>query len=136
MSHADSNTSAQPFLHGTKADLEPGDLIKVGYKPNFATTVLGLLHARWMRRPGVQNWPLVRGGGRIYLVEPTGPFEDDPNFTGKKFPGNPTQSYRSREPLRVIGEVTDWQPHMVEQLQQMKDGLARLRAEGKDVIID
>ena len=67
------------------------------------------------------------GGGRIYLVEPTGPFEDDPNFTGKKFPGNPTQSYRSREPLRVIGEVTDWQPHMVEQLQQMKDGLARLR---------
>ena len=63
MSHADSNTSAQPFLHGTKADLEPGDLIKVGYKPNFATTVLGLLHARWMRRPGVQNWPLVRGAG-------------------------------------------------------------------------
>lgn len=73
---------------------------------------------------------------RIYLVEPAGPFEDDPNLTDKRFPGNPTQSYRSREPLRVVGEVTGWQPHSAEQLQQMKDSLARLKAEGRDVIID
>ena len=76
---------------------------------------------------------LAKGEGRerIYIVEPTGPFEDDPNLTDKKFPGNITASYRSTEPLRVIGEITEWTGHTPEQLQAMRDGLARLEAEGK-----
>ena len=73
---------------------------------------------------------------RIYVVEPTGAIVDDPNVTDKKFPGNPTLSYRSRDPLRVIGEVTNWQGHPLERIEQMKEGLARLKAEGKAVIID
>ena len=79
---------------------------------------------------------LAAGGGqeRIYVVEPTGPIEDDPNLTDKKFPGNPTLSYRSREPLRVIAEVTKWQGHPPERLQQMKDGLARLPSDGSNII--
>lgn len=72
--------------------------------------------------------------GRIYIVEPTGPIMDDPNLTDKKFPGNPTQSYRSREPLRVTGEVTQWQGHSPEQLQEMKENLERLRAQGAQII--
>jgi Rifampin ADP-ribosyl transferase len=75
-------------------------------------------------------------GERIYVVEPTGPVEDDPNLTDKKFPGNPTMSYRSREALRVIAEVTKWDGHSPEQVQQMKDGLARLNAENANHIID
>ena len=74
------------------------------------------------------------GRGRIYVVEPTGPIEGDPNLTDKKFPGNPTLSYRSRDPLRVIAEVTMWQGHPPERLQQMKDGFARLKAEGAEII--
>ena len=70
------------------------------------------------------------GPGRIYIVEPTGPIEDDPNLTDKKFPGNPTRSYRTRAPLRVIGELTEWKGHTPDQLQAMKDGLARLAAQG------
>ncbi|MCC6525658.1 MAG: NAD(+)--rifampin ADP-ribosyltransferase, partial [Polyangiaceae bacterium] len=76
------------------------------------------------------------GPGRIYVVEPTGPFEDDPNLTDKKFPGNPTRSYRSRDPLRVTGEVTDWQPHAPEQLRAMRDHLERLAALGVEAIED
>ena len=75
------------------------------------------------------------GPGRIYIVEPTGEFMDDPNLTDKKFPGNPTLSYRSREPLRVIAEVIKWQGHPPEQLQQMKEGVARSLSKG-DAIID
>lgn len=76
------------------------------------------------------------GRERIYIVEPTGEYVDDPNLTDKKFPGNPTKSYRSREPLRIVGEVTEWEGHTPERLQQMKDGLAALRAAGKDIVID
>lgn len=76
------------------------------------------------------------GRQRIYIVEPLGLFVDDPNLTDKKFPGNPTKSYRSREPLRIVGEVLEWKGHTPGQLQQMKDGIARLKAAGKDVIID
>ncbi len=79
---------------------------------------------------------LSEGAQRIYVVEPTGPIVDDPNVTDKKFPGNPTLSYRSLEPLRVVAEVTKWQGHAPERLQQMKDNLARLKAQGLDVIID
>ena len=79
---------------------------------------------------------LAQGDGRqrIYIVEPTGAFIDDPNLTDKKFPGNPTQSYRSREPLRVVGEVEAWEGHSPERLQAMRDGIARLKAEGAQII--
>lgn len=139
MSHTDSNPMSERFYHGTKADLKPGDFITVGYKSNFGTAK-PLSWVYFTRSLDAATWGAElasgEGAGRIYLVEPTGPFVDDPNLTDKKFPGNPTQSYRSRDPLRVIGEIVDWQPHSSEQLQQMKDGLARLKAEGRDVIID
>jgi len=76
------------------------------------------------------------GPGRIYIVEPTGLIEDDPNLTDKKYPGNPTKSYRSRDPLRVTGEVTDWQGHSPEELKAMKDNLERLRRLGVEAIED
>lgn len=139
MSFSDSITTSDRFYHGTKADLKSGDLIVVGYKSNFQRAK-PLSWVYFTRTIDAATWgaELARGSGkgRIYIVEPTGPYEDDPNLTDKKFPGNPTQSYRSRHPLRVIGEVTDWQPHSAEQLQQMRDGLKHLEAEGRDVIID
>jgi Rifampin ADP-ribosyl transferase len=89
-------------------------------------------------RRGDLGCELARGEGRerIYIVEPTGPFEDDPNLTDKKFPGNPTKSYRSRAPLRIVGEVTEWEGHSPERLKEMKDFLAKLEAEGDMQIID
>jgi hypothetical protein len=136
---ATASTFAQSFFHGTRADLKPGDLIAVGHQSNF--TEAGPLS--WVYFSGTLDaaiWgaELAVGSGRerIYVVEPTGPFFDDPNVTDKKFPGNPTLSYRSRDPLRVIGEVIDWQGHSPERLQQMKEGLGALKAAGRDIIID
>lgn len=122
---------AGPFYHGTKVDLRPGDLIRPGYRSNYGhaqrtspwvymTATLSALGAELARG---------EGRGRLYIVEPTGPFTDDPDLTDKKFPGNPTRSYRSRHPLRVVGEVTDWQPHPPEVLQAMLDGQQRLYAQ-------
>jgi rifampin ADP-ribosylating transferase len=74
------------------------------------------------------------GPGRIYIVKPTGPIEDDPNLTNKRFPGNPTKSYRTRDALEVTGEVKDWQPHMPEELKAMNDHLERLRQAGVEAI--
>ena len=88
------------------------------------------------RRSGAASWRKGAGRERIYIVEPTGEFDDDPNLTDKKFPGNPTQSYRSREPLRIVGEVAEWEGHSPERLKEMKDFLARLAAEGDMRIID
>ncbi len=79
---------------------------------------------------------LGEGRGRIYIVEPTGPLEDDPNVTDKKFPGNPTRSYRTKEPVTIVGELTDWEGHTPEQQQAMRDGLAELRRQGRAVIYD
>jgi len=130
---------AQSFLHGTRADLKPGDLIVVGHPSNF-TDVKPLSWVYFAATLDAAIWGAElaagSGPGRIYVVEPTGPVVDDPNVTDKKFPGNPTLSYRSRDPLRVIAEVTRWQGHAPERLQQMKDNLARMKAEGADVIID
>src|SRR5262249_34507165 len=99
-----------------------------------------LKHIYFSATLGAATWgaELAQGEGRghIYIVEPTGAFEDDPNLTDKKFPGNVTASYRSLAPLRIIGEIEDWQGHTHEELQAMRDGLARLRAEGKDAIED
>jgi hypothetical protein len=90
-----------------------------------------------MRPSGARNWRWVTGRpGRVYQVEPTGPIEDDPNLTDKRFPGNPTRSYRTRQPLRVVGEVTDWEGHPPEVLQQMRDHLEELERQGVEAIND
>ena len=131
------NDNPSLFYHGTRADLRPGDLIEAGYNSNYGAR----RRASWVYLTGTLDaaiWgaELAAGNGlgRIYVVEPTGPIEDDPNLTDKKFPGNPTQSYRSREPIRVTGEVTDWQGHSPERLKEMKDHLERLKAQGIEAI--
>lgn len=128
---------AQSFFHGTRADLKPGDLIVVGYPSNF-TDVKPLSWVYFAATLDAAIWGAELAVGtereRIYVVEPTGPIMDDPNVTDKKFPGNPTLSYRSRDPLRVIAEVTQWQGHAPERLQQMRDNVARLKAEGGNII--
>jgi rifampin ADP-ribosylating transferase len=128
---------SQSFFHGTKAELKPGDLIVVGHQSNFAEAKpLSWVYFTGTLDAAIWGAELAAGNGRerIYVVEPTGPIEDDPNLTDKKFPGNPTLSYRSRDPLRVIAEVTKWQGHPPERLLQMKGGLARLKAEGAEII--
>ena len=128
---------SQSFFHGTRADLKLGDLIVVGYRSNF-TDVEPLSWVYFTATLDAAIWgaelAVGSGRGRIYVVEPTGPIMDDPNLTDKKFPGNPTLSYRSRDPLRVIGEVTQWQGHSPERLQQMKENVARAKAEGTNII--
>ncbi len=119
-----------PFYHGTKADLKPGDLIRPGFRSNYGH---GERTSPWVYMTATLSplgAELARGDGpgRLYIVEPTGPFVDDPDLTDKKFPGNPTRSYRSRYPLRVVGEVTDWEPHPPEQIEAMRDRQDRLYA--------
>jgi rifampin ADP-ribosylating transferase len=131
------STIPQRFYHGTRADLKPGDRIVVGHTSNFRTEKpLSWVYFAATLDAAIWGAELAAGSGRerIYIVEPTGPFIDDPNLTDKKFPGNPTLSYRSRAPLRVLGEVTEWQGHAPEVLQQMKDNVARLMAEGAEII--
>jgi rifampin ADP-ribosylating transferase len=122
------------FFHGTKASLEAGDLLEPGHGANFGNLDRTTTYVYFTGTLDAATWgaelALGEGRGRIYVVEPTGELEDDPNLTDKKFPGNPTRSYRSRAPLRVVGEVVDWQGHLPEVLQAMKDGLARLRERG------
>jgi rifampin ADP-ribosylating transferase len=124
----------QRFYHGTKTDLRRGDLIEPGHSPNFGKQdrVTNYVYLTGTLDAAIWGAELAlgEGPGRIYIVEPTGPIEDDPNLTDKRYPGNPTKSYRSREPLRVIGEYGDWQGHPPEVLQRMKDNLARLRRLG------
>ena len=120
---------AQSFYHGTKADLKAGDLIGPGYASNFGTRDLSV-HAYLTATLDAAVWgaELAQGNGpgRIYVVEPTGPIEDDPDLTDKKFPGNLTKSYRSRDPLRILGEVTGWAGHAPEQLKAMRDRVAQV----------
>ena len=137
---ATDDPSPQRFYHGTKADLKPGDLIVLGQRPNFGrrerTTTYVYLTATLDAATWGAELSLGEGPGRIYIVEPTGPIMDDPNLTDRKYPGNPTKSYRSREPLRVIGEVTDWQGHSPEALKAMRDNLERLERLGVEPIDD
>jgi len=118
------------LYHGTRADLQPGDLIRPGYVPNFGKRDRTTTHVYMSRTLNAATWGAElaagEGRGRIYIVEPTGPVEEDPELTDRKFRGNPTKSFRSREPLRVVGEVADWKGHSAEALQAMKDGLERL----------
>jgi rifampin ADP-ribosylating transferase len=128
-----------PFFHGTKADLRPGDLLQPGYRSNFgarATANFIYLTATLDAATWGAELSVGEGPGRIYRVEPTGPIEDDPNLTDKKFPGNPTRSYRTREPLRVVGEILDWEPHAPEVLQGMHDRLEELKRLGVEAIND
>ena len=129
----------QLLYHGTRADLKPGDLIAPGYMTNYGTGRKAN-HVYLSATLEAATWgaELAQGEGRerIYIVEPTGPIADDPNLTDKKFPGNPTKSYRSRHPLRVVGEVSDWQGHSPAQLQTMREHLARLRQQGIEAVDD
>ncbi|HEY6456346.1 MAG TPA: NAD(+)--rifampin ADP-ribosyltransferase [Steroidobacteraceae bacterium] len=132
-----------PFYHGTKADLAIGDLLIAGYSSNFEdgrksnnVYFSAVLEAAvWgaelaMPRSGLGD------RGRVYIVEPTGTFEDDPNLTNKRFPGNLTKSYRTREPLKVIGVVDDWVGHPADVLQAMLDSIEGLRRRGPSLIED
>ena len=131
-------TGVERFFHGTKAHLERGDLIDPGRSANYGkldrTTTYVYLTGTLDAATWGAELALGEGRGRIYIVEPTGAIEDDPNLTDKRFPGNPTKSYRSREPVRVVGEVVDWQGHSPEELKAMKDGLERLKQQGVEPI--
>jgi hypothetical protein len=134
-----NDRDSQTFYHGTKADLKEGDLIEPGFNSNFGKrkkAAFVYLTATLDAATWGAELAQGEGRGRIYIVEPTGPIEDDPNLTDKKFPGNPTKSYRSRDALRVTGEVKDWQGHSPEQLKTMKDNLERLKQLGIEAIED
>lgn len=150
----DGATPPGPYLHGTAAVLQPGDELVAGHRSHFRPQQ-ALRHVYFTSLESTAAWGAqlaealqpdddgagagTAGGarrGRIYEVEPLGAFEDDPNVTDKKFPGNPTRSYRSLAPLRVVREVERWEPHPPEAVAQMLQGLQRLRAEGRDVIED
>jgi hypothetical protein len=128
----------QTYFHGTKADLRIGDLIKVGFQSNYEDKKLRHVYVTSTLHTATLGAQLASGKERerIYLVEATGAVEDDPNVTDKKYPGNPTMSYRSEQPFRVVGEVTIWRGHLPEQIQLFKDGLKKLREEGIGGIID
>lgn len=127
------------LLHGTKVDLAAGDHLVPGHESNFEEgrtanhvyVTATLDAATWGAELAVGA-----GRGRIYIVEPAGTLEDDPNVTDKKFPGNPTRSYRTQEPVRIVGELLDWVGHSPERLQSMRDGLADLKRRGLAVIYD
>ena len=127
------------FLHGTKADLSVGDLLVPGRRSNYDANRLSN-HVDVTQTLDAAAWGAELAVGdrrcRIYVVKPEGPVEDDPNVTDKKFPGNPTRSYRTREPVRVLGEITDWVGHSPQQLQAMRDRLADLERRGLAVIYD
>jgi len=127
------------LLHGTKADLAVGDLLVPGHRSNFGGGRIAN-HVYVAATLDAATWgaELAVGDarGRIYVVEPMGALEANPNVTDKKFPGNPTRSYRTREPVTVVGELVDWMGHAPEQLQAMRDGLADLERRGLAVIYD
>ena len=127
------------LFHGTKADLAVGDLLVPGLRSNFGGGRTAN-HVYVTYTVDAATWgaelALGEGRGRIYIVEPTGPLEDDPNLTDTRFPGNPTRSYRTREPVKVVGELTDWVGHSPDQLQAMRDALAELDRRGTAVIYD
>lgn len=125
--------SPPPYYHGTRVHLSVGDLIGPGYTSNYGKRRTAK-HVYFSATLEAATWgaelAVGEGAGRIYIVEPTGAWTDDPNVTDRKFPGNPTKSYRSKEPLRVVGEVTEWQGHSPEALKTMRDFLARLKEQG------
>lgn len=129
---------AQTYFHGTKANLKTGDLIQVGFQSNYEDRRLRHVYVTSTLLTAILGAELASGNGRerIYLVEALGTVEDDPNVTDKKFPGNPTMSYRSEQPFKVVGEVTIWQGHSPEQIEAIKKGLMQLREQGLAGILD
>lgn len=127
------------YLHGTKADLAIGEVLVPGHASNYEQGRIAN-HVYVTKTLDAAAWGAElaagEGVGRIYIVEPTGDVEDDPNVTDKRFPGNPTLSYRTKAPVRVVGELHDWVGHTPEQVQTMRDGLAALVARGEAVIYD
>ena len=128
----------QTYFHGTKAELQIGDLVQVGFQCNYEERLLSHVYVTATLHTAILGAQLAAGDKqeRIYLVEATGAVEDDPNVTDKKFPGNPSLSYRSKEPFRVVGEVTIWQGHSAEQIQTIKNGLQKMKEQGLGGIID
>lgn len=132
-----------PFFHGTKVAFAPGDELVAGRGSNYhGGRVSNHIYFSALLEPAVWGAELAvaltggDGPGHVYVVEPTGPFEDDPNVTNKRFPGNVTRSYRTRDPMRIVSEVEAWEGHPREVLQGMLDNLARLREQGLDLIED
>lgn len=132
-----------PFFHGTRHEFQAGDLLTPGQASNYHNGRLSNhVYFAALIDPAIWGAELAvayadgEAEGHIYVVEPTGPFEDDPNVTNKKFPGNITRSYRTRHALRVVEEVESWEPHDPEVLQGMLDGIARLRSHDLDIIED
>ena len=130
---------AQTYFHGTRSDLKVGEFIEVGFNSNYGQRK----NAKYIFLSATLDaaiWGAELAFGeereRIYLVEPTGAIENDPDLTDRKFPGNPTMSYRSTEPFRVVGEITVWQGHSKEQVQLMKDALNKLKEQGVNSLND
>ena len=121
-----------PFFHGTKADLQVGGYLTAGFRSNYRdSVVMNHIYFTALADGAGLAAALAKGDGRerVYIVEPTGGFENDPNVTDKKFPGNPTRSYRSQAPLRIVGEVTDWVRQTPEQVQAWRQKLANSKKE-------
>jgi len=136
---SNENKDLPHYYHGTKADLKEGDLIAPGFNSNYGKRKLAkyvYLTATMDAATWGAELAIGEGKGRIYIVAPTGPIEDDPNLTDKKFPGNPTKSYRCRHPLLVTGEVKEWQGHSPDQVKTMLDNVARAREQGIEAIED
>jgi hypothetical protein len=130
---------AQTYFHGSRGDLKVGDLIEVGFNSNYGQRKNAkFIFLTATLDAAIWGAELAFGEGceRIFLVEPTGEIEDDPDLTDKKFPGNPTKSYRSTHPFRVVGEVTNWQGHPKEQVKVMKDHLEKLKEKGINSLND
>jgi len=128
-----------PFFHGTKADLGTGELLTAGFRSNYRPeVVMNHIYFTALCDGAGLAAELAAGDGapRVYVVEPTGAFEDDPNVTDKKFPGNPTRSYRSKEPLRIVDEVTDWKRLSPAELQAWRDRLSVILGDERGVIIN
>lgn len=128
-----------PFFHGTKAGLRPGDVLVPGQQSNFGSRRVAN-HVYFTATTDAAVWgaelSVGQGRGHVYRVEPTGPFEDDPNLTDQRFPGNPTRSYRTRSPVRVVAEVEDWEGHPPDVLAHMRARLAELKEQGVEAIDD
>ena len=132
ISFKDKPSDKGPFYHGTKADLQVGDLLTPGFRSNYQSELImnHIYFTALVNGAGLAA-ALATGDGRerVYIVEPTGGFENDPNVTDKKFPGNPTRSYRTQAPLKIVGEVTDWVRQTPEQIQQWREKLANVKGD-------
>lgn len=132
LAYVSQPTDSGPFYHGTRAQLNSGDLLTAGRVSNYQSELV-MNHIYFSALAGGAGLAaaLAPGEGpeRVYIVEPTGSFEDDPNVTNMKFPGNPTRSYRSRDPLKIVGELAQWQRPSAEQIQRIRDGFADKKGE-------